>query len=81
MSRVEDLGQSLKEIADRLSQQLEDFEKKRPAAWHLEKVELKVLAFDTSFDVWCGAARFCKSVEYGKSARFVVPSGSRVQTV
>jgi hypothetical protein len=41
MSRVEDLGQSLKEIADRLSQQLEDFEKRRQAAWQLEKVELK----------------------------------------
>ena len=41
MSRVEDLGQSLREIAQRLSKQLEDFEKKRDAAWHLEGVELK----------------------------------------
>jgi hypothetical protein len=41
MSRVEDLGQSLKEIAERLSEQLEDFEKKRAAAWQLERVELK----------------------------------------
>jgi Trypsin-co-occurring domain 1 len=42
MNRVEDLGKSLKEIAERLSQQLEDFEKKRAAAaWHLDRVELK----------------------------------------
>ena len=45
MSRVEDLGQSLKEIAERLSQQLEDFEKKRAAGWQLERVELK-FSFD-----------------------------------
>ena len=38
---MEDLGQSLREIAQRLSQQLEDFEKKRDAAWRLEGVELK----------------------------------------
>src|SRR5258708_7736536 len=37
MSRVEDLGQSLKEIAERLSQQLEDFEKKRAGTWQLER--------------------------------------------
>jgi NTP-dependent ternary system trypsin peptidase co-occuring protein len=41
MDRVEDLGQSLREIAERLSQQLEDFEKRRAAAWPLERVELK----------------------------------------
>jgi hypothetical protein len=41
MNRVEDLGQSLRDIAERLSQQLEDFEKKQAAAWQLERVELK----------------------------------------
>jgi hypothetical protein len=41
ISRVEDLGQSLREIAERLSQQLEAFEKNPTAAWQLERVELK----------------------------------------
>jgi hypothetical protein len=41
MNRVEELGQSLKEIAERLSQQLEALEKKPAATWRLEGVELK----------------------------------------
>ncbi len=41
MDRLGDLGESLKLIADRLSDQLEELEKKRTAHWHLDTVELK----------------------------------------
>jgi hypothetical protein len=40
MSRVDEIGQSLQEIADRLSEHLDQFEK-RESTWRLEQVELK----------------------------------------
>ena len=40
MKRVDEIGQSLQEIADRLSEHLDRLEK-REAPWRLERVELK----------------------------------------
>jgi Trypsin-co-occurring domain 1 len=40
MNRVDEIGQSLQEIADRLSQHLDKFEK-RETTWRLDQVELK----------------------------------------
>jgi hypothetical protein len=40
MKRVDEVGQSLQEIADRLSEHLDRLEK-REAPWRLERVELK----------------------------------------
>jgi septation ring formation regulator EzrA len=40
INRVDEIGQSLQEIADRLSQHLEHFEK-RESTWRLDQVELK----------------------------------------
>jgi hypothetical protein len=40
MSRVDEIGESLQEIADRLSQHLDKF-KKKESTWRLDEVELK----------------------------------------
>src|ERR1700722_13354427 len=40
MSRVDEIGESLQEIADRLSQHLDNFTKKQ-STWRLDQVELK----------------------------------------
>jgi hypothetical protein len=40
INRVDEIGQSLQEIADRLSQHLDHFEK-RESTWRLDQVELK----------------------------------------
>lgn len=41
LNRVDEIGQSLRDIASRLSKHLEEFEKRSTAAWQLEQVELK----------------------------------------
>jgi hypothetical protein len=41
LNRVDEIGQSLSDIASRLSKHLEKFEKRSTASWQLEHVELK----------------------------------------